>query len=179
MGGGRLVLSVEQGLVDVGPELFDVEQGVVKDDVGGPALAGLGPGVVLAGVVEVGDAGRGASTDDLAQVNGFAAVIAAGDGGAADGVDGAFDEATAAERVVAAVLVRKGRDDGLNEEVLVCLVSEGVPEVAGVTGGALVECGVGAGGLRDAGLRSSEDERGVVEAVLQAGDELVLGSLRA
>ena len=53
-------MGVEDGFVDVWPELFQHEVGAVDDVAGEPLLADLGPGAVSGGVVEGRGAGGGA-----------------------------------------------------------------------------------------------------------------------
>ena len=47
---------MEELVVDIGPELFEGEVGAVDEATGEPLLADFGPGAVLGGVVEGGDA---------------------------------------------------------------------------------------------------------------------------
>ncbi len=54
------LVSMEELLVDVGPELFEGEVGGVDEVAGEPLLADLGPGAVVGGVVEGRDACCGA-----------------------------------------------------------------------------------------------------------------------
>jgi len=54
---GGWLLGVKELVVDVGPEFFEGEVGGVDDVAGEPSLANFGPGAVLGGIVEAGDAG--------------------------------------------------------------------------------------------------------------------------
>ena len=52
-------------------------------------------------IVKIGDASCGTGTNDFADVKGVVTCVAPGDDGAAEGVAGAFPEASAAEGVIA------------------------------------------------------------------------------
>lgn len=123
---------MEESMVDVGPELFDLERERVDGDIEAPLAAGVAEGAFGGGVVEVGDARGGTGAEDFAGVEDFLAGVRAGDDDAAEGIAGALEEAAVAEGVIAVVLMRDGRDDGFREEVFAGLVDGGVPEVSTV-----------------------------------------------
>jgi hypothetical protein len=78
-----------------------------------------------------------------------------------------------AERVVARILMGKRRYDGLYEEVLIRLVRIGMPEIAGIPRGALVELRGRVLYLRIASQYSRKNDRGVVKALLRRADKLL------
>ena len=133
---------MEEGVVDVRPELFDYEGDGVDADVETPLVGGVAEGALADWVVEAGEAGGGAGADYFAGVEDLVAGVGAGDDDAAEGVAGALEEAAVAEGVVAVVLVGDGGDDGFDEEVFAGLVDDGVPEIAAVGYATGAELGV-------------------------------------
>ncbi len=104
--------------------------------------------------------------------------VAAGDDGSAERVAGAFPEASAAEGVVARVLVCDSRNDEFDEVVLAGLVEVGMPKVSCVASGALMKFRGGVGGLGVACNDGRNEDRRVVEAVVRSCDELLFDGLR-
>ena len=170
--------AVEEGVVDVGPELLDDEGEGVDADVEAPLVGGVAEGALADGVVEAGKAGGGSGADDFAGVEDFVAGVGTGDDGAGESVAGALEEAAAAEGVVAVVLVGEGGADAFDEEVFAGLVDGCVPEVATVGDAAGTELGVGVAFEVVAGNGQGDEEGGVVEGVFAGGDELLLCRLR-
>ena len=173
----RRLGTVEEGVIDVGPEFFDDEGDAVDANVDAP-VADDGGGVALAaGVVEGGDAGGGASAYDFAGVEDFVAGIVTGDDDAADGVAGALPEAAAAEGVIAVVLAGDGGDDGFDHEVLDGLIGSGMPEVASVAEAAGTELGICVACEVIAGEGRGDEDGGVVKRVFEGGLEFFFDGL--
>ena len=61
---------MEDVFVDVWPVLFPEEVEAVDDVTGEPFLADFGPGLIVLGVLEGGDAGCGARADNLREIEG-------------------------------------------------------------------------------------------------------------
>ncbi len=171
------LVGVEDFFVDVGPELFEGEVGGVDEVAGEPLLADFGPGAVFGGVVEGGDSGCCARSDDLGEVEHLVAVVLAGDEDTGGGVEHAFAETTMAESVEAVVLMEDDGAEAADPEVFVGGVGEGVPVVAAVADGALMKLRVRFAVHGEACLNSRDEEGGVVEAVLPGEDELFFGGL--
>jgi len=168
---------VEEGVVDVGPELFDNEREGVNADVGGPLGAEGADGALAGGIVGGGDAAGGARADDFADVEGFVAGVVTGDDGAAESVAGALPEAAAAEGVIAVVLVGDGGNDSFDQEILDGLICGGMPEVATEGGAAGTELGIRVGSEAIAGEGERDEDGGVVEGVFEGGGELLFDGL--
>jgi hypothetical protein len=83
-----VLLLVEDGVVDVRPELPEQQRDSIDAAVESPALAGLGPGALGAWIVGVGDAGGASGADDLAEVESTPARVGASDQEPGDGVTG-------------------------------------------------------------------------------------------
>ena len=158
-------MSVEDVFVGGGPPLFPPEVEAVDEVAGEPALSDFGPGAVLRGVIKAADAGCCAGPDDLGEIEGWISVVGAGDEDASDGVPTALLEAAMAQGVEAVVLMEDDGADAGDKEVFIGRVSERVPVITGVAGGALMEFGVGVAAHGDPRLKADDDEGGVVEAV--------------
>ena len=165
-------------MVDVGPELFKEEGAGIDADVQAPSAGRVRECSFSRRVVEVGDSGCCSRADDLAGVEGVVACIVAGYDGATKGVAGALPEASATEGVVAAVLMGDRRHDEFDEVVFIGLVDEGVPKISAIGGGSLMKLRCGVGGLVVACDDSGQEDRGIVEAVLSGGEELLFYGLR-
>src|ERR1700686_2166303 len=173
-----LVLCMEEGFVDVGPEFLEDEGARVAADVDSPLFGGVGKGALGGRIVEIRDASGSAGTDDFTRIEGFVSGIVSGDDGAGESVLGALEKAALAQGVVAVILMRDDRDDGFDHVILDRLIDKAVPVVAGIAGSALVELRSLVGGLGIACEEGGDKEGGVVEGVLGGGEELFLGRLR-
>ncbi len=169
--------AVEEGVVHVGPELFDDEGEGVDADVEAPLVGGVAEGAFADRVVEAGEAGGGSGAEDLAGVEDFVAGVGTGDDDAGESVAGALEEAAVAEGVVAVILMGEGGDDGFDEEVFAGLVDGRVPEVAAVGDAAGAELGVGVALEVVAGDGQGDEDGGVVEGVFGGGDVFLLDGL--
>ncbi len=120
---------------------------------------------------------QGTDADDFADVESLMTRVVAGDDGSAKRVAGAFPEASAAEGVVARVLVRDHGHEEFDEVILAGLVEVGMPEVSPLAGGTLVEFGGGVGGLGVTCNDGGDEDRRVVEAVVRCCDEFLVDGL--
>jgi len=168
---------VEDSFVDVGPVLFPEEVEAVDEVAGEPALTYFGPGAILRWVVEAADPCRSAGAYDLREIEHLVSVVCSADEDTGNGIPCAFAEAAVAKGVEAAILSKGDGAEAADHEVFIGGVGEGVPVVARVASGALMKLGVGVAVHGDAGLDASDEERGVVEAVLCGEGQLFFGRL--
>ena len=68
--------------------------------------------------------------------------------------------------------------DKLDEVILTGLVDVSVPEISPVTCRSLMKFGRGVGGLVVSSHRCRQEDRGLVEAIMRSGDELLFDRLR-
>src|SRR5579875_3767219 len=64
----ELILLVEEAAVHIRPELLEDERAAIQADIHDPALSRFGPGALLGGVIEIGDSGSAARSQDLGEV---------------------------------------------------------------------------------------------------------------
>ena len=174
---GPPFLVVEDGVIDLGPELSDEVGGCVDAYVQAPLAAGVGECALGAWVVGVGEGGGHAGAEDFADVEGFVAAVGAGDYGAAQGVFGFVPVAAITQGVEAGVFVSGDGDEELHEIVFAGLVEGGVPEVASVADTAVMELGGLGGGVIVDGNDGGQDDGAVVEAVSGGVHELFADGL--
>ena len=168
---------MEEGVVDIGPELLDHEGECVDADVEAPLVGGVAKGAFAGWVVGRGDSRGSAGADDLAGIEDFTAGVGAGDDDAAKSVAGSLDEASATEGIVAVVLVGEGGNDGFDKEVFGGLVDDGVPEIATVSNSPAAEFGIRIALHVVASDGERYEDGGVIEGVFKGGGELLLGGL--
>lgn len=134
-----LLFLMEDTAVYVRPEYFEDKRSTIQAHVQQPALAGLGPCTIDREVVKVGNARSCARADDLRSVECRASRVHARDQHAAKRIHRTLEESTVSQRVIAWVLVQRGRKEKLYLVVFVCLIDEGVPVVTPVSSSSLVK----------------------------------------
>jgi len=77
---------MEEAMVDVGPELFGNKRRSIDSNIQAPLSACVGKAPFARGIVETGEAGRGARANHLAHIEHFIAGVGSGDDGAAKGI---------------------------------------------------------------------------------------------
>src|SRR5580700_5715692 len=99
------------------PIFLNQVRGPVEADLSEPALPGLSPGAVLAGIVEICNSGRGSVPHNFRDVGRMAITM---------------HEPAPAKRVVARVLSRERWHNSLGHQVSTHVVGEAVPVVAAI-----------------------------------------------
>ena len=69
------VVAVKDGVVDLGPKLFEDVEDAVNGNLGEPLLAGFGPGAFFSGVVKIGNAGASAVANSFREIEAWPAGV--------------------------------------------------------------------------------------------------------
>src|SRR6202007_812255 len=93
-------------------------------------------------------------------------------------VAGALKEAAVPQRVIARILVKGRRQNGLDPVVFVYLIREGVPIVATIAGCTLVKLRIRILHLRYTCEYSDKNKSGIIEAILSGANEFFFRRLR-
>src|ERR1700721_939343 len=173
----RLVSTVEEPLIDIGPKLFQAEGRVIQENICKPALTGLRPCTVLSRVVRRRYASSNTSSHDLARVHSLGSLVVSGDKCSTECVPRTFEYSAMTEGVIPIILMESRRNERLNPKIFICLIGKCVPVVAPETDSSMPECGISVRGLRNSSLCSDKNKRGIVEAVLQASRDFFFDGL--
>ena len=87
-------------MVDIRPELSEREGRGVDTYIKSPFLSGVPEGALACRIVQVGDAGGCASSDDFAAVEGCSSGIGPRDDSATEGITRSFEKTALAQRVI-------------------------------------------------------------------------------
>src|ERR1700722_10506702 len=101
----RLMSTVEDPLIYIGPELFQTEGRVIQDNICQPALAGLRPGTVFSRVVRRRYAGSNTGSRDLARVDSHISPVVSGDKCSTERIPRTFEYPTVTKGVITIILV--------------------------------------------------------------------------
>ena len=161
-----------------GQNSFSGERDTINDHIRQPSLADLGPGLVHRRIIRRRYSRGDSRAGNFRIVRRAATIIRARDQHPRERVGATLDKSAMTQCVVSAVLVQRNRKDTLHPQVLVRLVSKGVPEIAAIAGRALAKLRIRVLRLGYAGLPGGERNRRVVEALKRRSLELLLRGLR-